>query len=284
MSKPYRYLLFVIIALGMIVPSACNKPGKEDGKDNKQNLLDLLNAEDKLYQDLTIPSQYKGKQMTYSVWLPNGYDATKSYPFLYLLHGYESGEQTHLDHCWVEKGNARSIARDYVKNGGVPMIIIMPNGLSDFYIGYNNQDYEKYFHLELMPRVEKSFNCNGQRAIAGLSMGGFGTLYYALTYPEKFTYAYAMSPATSMSMFGISLDVMSEKAAALASVNPHPDFTIEVGEQDSVVSNSDAAILCESINAVAHCEWISRPGTHFWDFWQECLPKALQRVGESFTK
>lgn len=284
MRKPYRYVLFVILALGMFVPSACNKADQENGKENQQNLLDLLNAEDKLYQDLTIRSQYKGKQMTYSVWLPNGYDPTQAYPFLYLLHGYEYGNQEHLDRYWVEKGNAREIARAYLREGGVPMVIIMPNGLSDFYIGFQNQDYERYFHQELMPQVEKSFNCNGKRAVAGLSMGGFGTLYYALTYPEKFCYAYAMSPATSMSMFDISLDVMTGKAAALANVNPHPDFTIEVGEQDSVVSNADAAILSDAINSVAHCEWISRSGAHTWGFWQECLPKALNKVGESFSK
>lgn len=284
MRKPYHYFLFVIIALGILVPSACNKVDQEGGKGNAQNILDLLSSEDKLYQDLTIRSQYKGKQMTYSVWLPNGYDPTVAYPFLYLLHGYESGNQDHLDRCWVEKGNAREIARAYLRDGGVPMVIVMPNGLSDFYIGFNNQDYEQFFHLELMPQVEKSFNCNGKRAIAGLSMGGFGTLYYALTYPDKFTYAYAMSPATSMSMFDISLDVMKHKAAALSNVNPHPDFTIEVGEQDSIVSNVDASILCDAINDAAHCEWISRSGTHSWEFWQECLPKALKKVGESFTK
>lgn len=282
MRQLVRYLMIVTMALGTLIPSACNKSSLDNGQDNKQNLLDLLNAEDKLYQDLTIQSQYKGKKMTYSVWLPNGYDSSKEYPFLYLLHGYETGDQSHLDRYWVEKGNAREIARSYLKNGGVPMIIVMPNGLSDFYIGYNNGDYEKYFHEELIPTVEKDFKCNGKRAIAGLSMGGFGTLYYALTYPQKFTYAYAMSPATSMSMFGISLDDMKAKAAALANVKPCPGFTIEVGNQDTTVSNVDAEELSKAINASARCEWIARDGIHYWDFWQECLPKALKKAGESF--
>ena len=266
------------MALGIIVPSACNKPAAPD--ETPVDIIDLLGKEDKLYQDLTIQSQYKGQKMTYSVWLPGGYDENKEYPFLYLLHGYESGDQSHLDRYWVEKGNAREIAKKYVKEGGVPMVIIMPNGLSDFYIG-NNQAYEKYFHQELMPSVEKAFKCNGKRAIAGLSMGGFGTLYYALSYPQKFTYAYAMSPATSMSWF-ITLDQMKEKAAALAGIKPHPDFTIEVGNQDTTVSNADAKELSDAINEAAHCEWIARDGIHYWDFWQECLPKALQKAGESF--
>lgn len=267
------------MALGILVPSACNKSSQPSGDENgKNNLIDLLGKEDKLYQDLTIQSACKGQKMTYSVWLPNGYDENKTYPVLYLLHGYESGDPSHLDRCWVEKGNAREIAKQYVKDGGVPMIIVMPNGLSDFYMGA----WEQYFHEELMPKVEKAFGGNGKRAIAGLSMGGFGTLYYTLSYPQKFTYAYAMSPATSMSMFGIGLDAMKAKAAALSGLKPCPGFTIEVGNQDTTVSNADAKELSDAINAVAQCEWIARDGIHYWDFWQECLPKALKKVGESF--
>jgi S-formylglutathione hydrolase FrmB len=32
---------------------------------------------------------------------------------------------------------------------------------------------------------------------------------------------------------------------------------------------------------IAH-EWILRSGTHDWKFWQECLPKVLEKVGLSF--
>lgn len=272
-----RILYMFVVALGAFALSACGKQQPQD--DNKQvDILDLLNSEDKLYQDLVISSKNMSGKMTYSVWLPNGYDSSKKYPFLYLLHGYESGDQAHLDRYWVQKGNAREIAKDYVQKGGVPMIIVMPNGLSSFYLG----NYEKYLEEELMPYVEKTFGGNGKRAIAGLSMGGFGTLYHALTYPEKFTYAYAMSPAASMAWYGVSLDVMKEKAAALADAASCPDFTIEVGEQDTTVSNADSKELSDAINEVAHCEWISRPGIHYWDFWQECLPKALKKAGESF--
>ena len=76
------------------------------------------------------------------------------------------------------------------------MVIVMPNGLNKFYIA---DGYEQYFEEELMTEVEKKYHCNGKRAIGGLSMGGYGTLYHALTYPQKFTYAYAMSPAVDNS-------------------------------------------------------------------------------------
>lgn len=258
------------MALGILVPSACNK--LPDSNENGQvDLNDLLSQEDKLYQDLTVQSAYKGQKMTYSVWLPNGYDESKTYPFLYLFHGYEYGDQSHLDRCWVEKGNAREIAKQYVKDGGVPMVIIMPNGLSDFYSG----TWEKYFYEELMPKVEEGFKCNGKRAIAGLSMGGYGTLYHALKYPRTFTYAYAMSPATAVT-FTAFIDAQADKKV-------FPPFTIEVGTEDGTVNNADSETLATYMKEHGlTCEWISRAGTHDWKFWQECLPKTLKRVGESF--
>jgi len=262
--------MFVMMALGILVPSACNKLPINNGN-GQVNLDDLLSKEDKLYQDLVIQSAYKGQKMTYSVWLPNGYDESKTYPFLYLFHGYEYGDQSHLDRCWVEKGNAREIAKQYVKDGGVPMVIIMPNGLSDFYSG----SWEQYFHEELMPKVEKGFKCNGKRAIAGLSMGGYGTLYHALKYPRKFTYAYAMSPATAVT-FTAFIDAQADKKV-------FPPFTIEVGTEDGTVNNADSETLATYMKEHGlTCEWISRAGTHDWKFWQECLPKTLKRVGESF--
>ncbi len=267
-----RILNILALALGAFALSACGGDPQPDEQE-QVNVLDLLNAEDKLYQDLTITSKHMSKKMTYSVWLPNGYDATKTYPVLYLLHGYEQGDQAHLDRCWVEKGNARAIAKAYVKNGGVPMIIVMPNGLSSFYIG----DYEKYFHEELIPYVEESFGGNGKRAIAGLSMGGFGTTYHGLQYPQKFTYAYAMSPAVMGDMKGM-VDAQADKSV-------FPAFTFEVGNQDTTVNNAQTKELADYMAEKGlTVEYIARDGIHYWDFWQECLPKALKKAGESFNK
>lgn len=266
-----RVLFFLSLALGAFALSACEDDPVTPDDPQPIDILDLLNKEDKLYQDLTITSKNMARKMTYSVWLPNGYDETKTYPFLYLLHGYESGDQSHLDRCWVEKGNARQIASDYVKGGGVPMIIVMPNGLSSFYMG----SYEPYFEEELIPYVEKAFGGNGKRAIAGLSMGGFGTTYHALKYPEKFTYAYAMSPAVSGDMTAL-VDAQTDKSV-------FPAFTFEVGNQDTTVDNAGTKKLSDYMSSKGlTVEYIARDGIHYWDFWKQCLPKALQKAGESF--
>lgn len=261
-----RYRIPLTVFAALLLVSCGEKPAPDCQDDARQNLLDILNAEDRLYRDQSLTSTWMKRKMAYSVWLPNGYDSSKEYPFLYLLHGYGDDSNS-----WLDKGKARSIAKEYVTKGGTPMVIVMPDGLTSFYSG----NWESYFHQELIPAVEKAFRCSGKRAIAGLSMGGYGTLYHALNHPGLFLYAYAMSPAVMGDMKSL-VDAQADKRV-------FPGFTVEVGNQDMVVDNAGAKDLADYMEGQGlHVEYIARDGTHDWNFWQECLPKALQKAGESF--
>lgn len=261
-----RYRIPLTVFAALLLVSCGEKPAPDSPDDARQNLLDILNAEDRLYRDQSLTSTWMKRKMAYSVWLPNGYDSSKEYPFLYLLHGYGDDSNS-----WLDKGKARSIAKEYVTKGGTPMVIVMPDGLTSFYSG----NWESYFHQELIPAVEKAFRCSGKRAIAGLSMGGYGTLYHALNHPGLFLYAYAMSPAVMGDMKSL-VDAQADKRI-------FPGFTVEVGNQDMVVDNAGAKDLADYMEGQGlHVEFIARDGTHDWNFWQECLPKALQKAGESF--
>ena len=111
--------------------------------------------------------------------------------------------------------------------------------------------------------------------IGGRSMGGYGTTLHALKYPEKFTYAYAMSPAVSGDMTAL-VDAKADKSV-------FPGFTFEVGNQDTTVDNAGTKKLADYMaDKGIKVEWIARDGIHYWNFWQECLPKALAKAGESF--
>ena len=261
-----------IAALALVACTGTTQDNDPWGKIDEERAKEA--AEDKANEgkvvELSMSSSKMGQTMTYSVWLPREYDETMEYPFLYLLHGYEYGDQSRLDRCWLDKGNAAAIADKYQKDGGVAMIIVMPNGLSSFYQG----DYEEYFETELMDEVEGKYKCNGKRAMAGLSMGGYGTLYHSLKYAEKFTYGYAMSPAANSYMASL-LDGKDRSV--------YPKITIEVGTQDMTVNNNDSKQLYNSlVSKGVDCKWIERAGTHDWKFWQECLPKALAAVGATF--
>ncbi len=244
-------------------------PSANEGKPKKSQVL----------RSLSMKSAKMGRTMTYSVWLPAGYDEEKTYPFLYLLHGYEDNNQNaNHDVCWLDKGDAAKIADNYQQFGGVPMVIVMPNGLDKFYM---SDGYEEYFEEELMKKVEADYHGNGKRAIAGLSMGGFGTIYHALKYPQKFTYAYPMSPAAQSWMTTL-VDAQDDKSV-------FPPFTFEVGSNDVTVNkNAESKILYNYMKSKGlTCEWDEWTtgngwNDHVWDFWQICLPKALKKAGASF--
>jgi len=261
-----RLLTILAVALGAFALSACGRVEPEPDPE-PINILDLINPDGQAVRGLTVDSKAMGKTMKYNVWLPPRFDANTAYPILYLLHG--AGDD---QNAWLDKGNAMPIAARYVKTGGKPMIIVMPDAQMTFYVGA----FEKYFHEELMPAVEAKYKFSGKRAVAGLSMGGYGTLYHALKYPAKFTYAYAMSPAVDVNSFKALIDAQSDKKV-------FPPFTIEVGTEDTTVNNADAETVANYMKEKGlTCEWIARSGIHYWNFWQECLPKALKKAGESF--
>ena len=80
-------------------------------------------------------------------------------------------------------------------------------------------------------------------------------------------------------------DMMKGMVDAQADKSVFPPFTFEVGNQDTIVSNADTENLANYMKEQGiQVEYIARDGIHNWNFWQECLPKALKKVGESFSK
>ena len=271
--------LFAALALGALALGACGD--KETPEEPEpQNLLDMLYPNGQEKKDFEIQSKAMKQTMKYSVWLPPKFDAAQAYPFLYLLHGAGDDNNSWLSNTtqygMTHGGNAAEIAAKYVKTGGTPMIIVMPDAQLTFYMG----DYETYMYEELMPKVESDYKFSGKRAVAGLSMGGFGTLYHALKYPSKYTYAYSMSPASSYDLFKSLVDSQTSKSV-------FPPITIEVGNQDTTVhtetEDNEARRCADYMTSQGlTVEYIPRDGGHTWDFWRVCLPKALQKAGESF--
>jgi S-formylglutathione hydrolase FrmB len=131
------------------------------------------------------------------VLVPRGYAAhpNRRYPTLYLLHG-SGGNETD----WTEMGDAEKATAGY------PMIVVMPdtdqNGYySDWYNGgaFGPPEYETYDIRELIPWIDSHYRtiaARRGRAVAGLSMGGFGALTYAARHPDLFVHVAGFSPAS----------------------------------------------------------------------------------------
>jgi S-formylglutathione hydrolase FrmB len=132
------------------------------------------------------------------VLVPEGYDqSTESYPVLYLLHGAFGN-----DTDWTAVGDAEAIT------AGRPLIVVMPDGgRGGWYTNWDNRgaggppEWETYHVGELIPWVDDHYRTvatRDGRAIAGLSMGGFGAISYAARHPDLFDWAGSFSGAVDV--------------------------------------------------------------------------------------
>lgn len=237
----------------------------------------LMQATGTELRDQTIKSTVLGRTMKYSVYLPKGYDKSKEYPVLYMLHGANGSNND-----WLNGGKINANASTAASDGTAPeMIVICPDcGGDNFYCdNYKGNDikYMTYFFTEFLPTVENLYAVKkdrASRAIGGLSMGGFGSLYYGLLHPEMFSYVYACSPATYIDGAPNLYELLSK-----ADVSKLPGITIEIGTEDFLFQSAGSFKQALDANKVPN-EYITRAGTHDWPFWAACTPKIMKKLGE----
>jgi enterochelin esterase-like enzyme len=235
--------------------------------------VSIVDVKGTIVRDMVIDSQILGTQMKYSIYLPEGWDGQTTMPVIYLLHGAGDDQNS-----WLDKGNMAALTSTAIENGELGKVaVVTPDAQLTFYCN----EYENYFFEELVPAIEGMFNVGkdkSKRAVGGLSMGGFGTLYYAVKHPEMFCCAYAMSPA-------VYIDGMPNlfELYPAANIAELPDLTQEVGTEDAVVYSMNPW-LAGTIQplGLANYEYIERPGVHDWKFWKECYPKFLTKLGKYF--
>jgi len=152
-----------------------------------------------------------GMQRRLTVYTPAGYETSKEkYPVLYLLHGAGGDEE-----AWIALGRASQILDNLIAQGKAkPMIVVMTNGnvIQEAAPGESNMGYYKPSFMiehtmdglfeETFPDVIKFVESNYQvkadkadRAIAGLSMGGYHSLHISRYYPNTFDYVGLFSAA-----------------------------------------------------------------------------------------
>jgi enterochelin esterase-like enzyme len=255
--------------------------GAEDsGGSFNMMLTSHLEVKGTVVRDLTIDSQALGRQMKYSVYLPDGYDGQTTLPVLYMLHGYGDDQNS-----WIDKGSLDALTSVAISTGKVgKMIVVTPDAMQTFYCNgiQDGLAYEDYFFNELVPTIEEKYNVGkdrSKRAVGGLSMGGYGTLYYSVQHRDMFCCAYAMSPACYID----GLPNLFELYPSAPDKGALPELTIEVGTEDATVYDACpylAAYITGS--GITNFEYIERPGVHDWKFWKECYPKFMKKLGKYF--
>jgi S-formylglutathione hydrolase FrmB len=264
-------------------------------------------------ESLKIESEILGKTVNYTIYLPFDYaTSNRLYPVTYLLHGYSDN-----DMGWMQFGEAHLIADELIAKREIPpMIIAMPDGGVSFYINNfdNSVRYEDFFVQEFIPYIEKIYRIRSEkryRAVAGLSMGGYGTLMYSLKYPEMFSAAVAFSAAIFSEEGMMNVDAAKYKRVYAPVFGPDKggkerltdhyrknnpfDVTktkgieayrrlrlmMDCGDDDFLTIDNCLLHIHLTQMGVQH-EFRMRDGAHSWTYWRSGFPDALKFIGESF--
>ncbi len=243
------------------------------------------------------------EQRAFNLILPLDYEnSTSRYPVLYLLHGY-TGDNSN----WTLLTNLSGYAARY------RVIIVMPDGSNGWYVNSATDPkakFEDYIIKDIIPYVEKhcrTIPLRRARAIAGLSMGGYGAMFLGLKHPDLFTAIGAFSGALDVAHNGLPPDTFNatekerkQKAEIMshfgapgsATARERDPFEIvskvrreqmptlyiaEGGEDFLIKGNREFVAELAKLKIPYEYREIS-PRQHTWDFWDEQIRIFLEKL------
>lgn len=214
---------------------------------------------------------------------------------LYLLHGF-SGSST----AWLYGSSIFKLARD--RN----LAVVMPSGENSFYVDNEKSGlfYGRYIAKELVEITRKMFPLSSEKEdtfIAGLSMGGFGSLLLGSKYSDVFGGIISLSGPAFLpdipiedqlisklpvpigyieNLFGdLNRMIGSENDPIAMALKAHqekrlPPIYMACGTEDYVYENY---LKVKNIFDKAGIEYTSEegPGEHEWTFWDIYIRKAI---------
>jgi putative tributyrin esterase len=250
----------------------------------------------------TIPSKILARSVPYCIVLPASFDAdkTKHFPILYELHGLGDNEQ-----FFVHSGSWNVV--EYLRDRGElkDFLIATPAAGASFYINAKDGKvrYEDFLLQEFFPFIEKRYRAlagRTNRAISGVSMGGYGALHLAFRHPQLFSSVSAHSAALIEKLpvflnapqsqrsqvlgavFGIPPDIAfwnanSPLALARSANLSGLKIYFDCGDQDDYGFEAGAAALDKILSArkIPH-EFHLYPGRHDPAYFAAHLSASLQ--------
>ena len=241
------------------------------------------------------PSKASGFSRRMTVYTPAGYENSSKtrYPVLYLLHGAGGDEE-----AWITQGRASQIMDNLIAQGKAkPMIVVMTNGYQSLEAapGENAQGYDvPSFRVpggmagafesafpEIIDYVDSHYRTIAKkesRAICGLSMGGFHSLFISLNYPDKFNYVGLFSAAVGVGHDNKSeiYQNMDEKLSAFFSKKPAL-YWIGIGKTDFLYKSNEE--FRAKLDAAGYpYAYYESEGGHIWRNWRDYLSKFAPQL------
>lgn len=228
-----------------------------------------------------LTSNHISKTDTVWVFTPANYaaDPAKSYPLIYLLHGWSGSYRQ-----WNDIMDCQKYADQY------GFIIVCPDGLYDsWYINspaIKESQYADFFFKDLFSFVSKTYHVDSKSVfITGLSMGGHGALYLFEQKPELFRSAGSISGVLDLTnsrndyriseYLGLKKDTSDEKVLKAYSVVGNiekiaasgKEIIFSCGVADPFYKvNNEFRVKCDESKIDA--TYISNPGAHNYPYWK----------------
>ena len=237
------------------------------------------------------PSPVGGFDRRMTVYTPAGYEAnTKTrYPVVYILHGIGGDEDS-----WLTHGRAAQILDNMIASGKVkPMIAVFTNGnisqqaaVHQTGNGYIHQTtmlpktmegtFETAFG-EVVSFIDKNYRTIAKkqsRAICGLSMGGFHSLYISANNPDLFGYVGLFSAAVGVTDESVSPIYQNLDAKLAKQFAGKPFYFIACGNTDFLYQ-SNKEYMAKLDKAGYPYTYLETGGGHIWRNWRVYLTEYL---------
>lgn len=288
-SKYTAIKWFLIVLLGFSQSSVRSQSTPPDPKEKgKGGSVEVVN--------LKLASKLMAREIPYRVGIPKAYkeqSTTKRFPVIYLLHGLTGSYANWFDRTKLAE---YALAHNF--------IIVTVDGANGWYtdsISNPNDKYETYIVKELIPEIDRTYRTvptRDGRMIAGLSMGGYGSLKFGLKYPELFSLVGSFSGAIGAAEFtektagniGKSLDAIygAEGSAGRAAndvfkltrdltpeaIKALPFIYVSCGNEDFLIANNRDYMKVLTEKKIPH-EYRQHPGVHDWVFWDDQIREFL---------
>lgn len=238
------------------------------------------------------PTLSMNRRMT--VYTPAGYETSgKRYPVLYLLHGMGGDEN-----AWSELGRATQILDNLIAQGKAePMIVVMTNGNADLEatpgessLGYvvpttrlaktMEGSFETHFP-EVVKFIDKNYRTKANkknRAISGLSMGGFHSLHISKQYPDMFNYVGLFSAAIWPNKNATSTIYQdTEKKLAVQFAKKPALYWIAIGKTDFLYKANEEYRKLLDDNKYPY-EYFETEEGHIWRNWRIYLSEFATKL------
>jgi S-formylglutathione hydrolase FrmB len=251
-------------------------------------------------RDASFHSASLDREMHYRVLLPENYDSSaERYSTLFLLHGLYGDYQNWSTLTSLEK---------YARN--LNLIIAMPDGGNSWYVNSANNPvdkYEDYIVQDFIKEIDAHYRTRAEksaRAIAGLSMGGYAAVKFALKYPSLFAYAGGISAALDASadldethpefrdglrkVFGEAGNPARAQNDVFvllgkAELKDLPYFYLDCGSDDTFLGVDRQFVARLQLLKVPN-EFHELPGGHDWKYWDGAIERFLSMLAKhNFT-